>query len=97
MMTALRTALRLPPSNARAHFALARALEESGADREAIAELEQTLRIDPDHGRAHYVLARLHQKAGNAEAARREFDRHAQIKERDLNAQYRRLLISIRK
>jgi len=42
------------------------------------------------------VLARLHQKAGNAEAARREFDRHAQIKERDRNAQYRRLLISIR-
>jgi len=63
---------------------------------ERIAELEQTLRIDPDHGRAHYVLARLHQKAGAAEAARREFDRHAQIKERDRNAQYWRLLISIR-
>src|SRR5262249_42469765 len=94
-MTALRTALRLQPSNARAHFVLARALQESGADREAIAELEKTLRIDPDHGRAHYVLARLHQKAGNAEAARREFDRHAQIKERDRNAQYWRLLISI--
>lgn len=95
-MNALRSALRLQPSNARAHFLLARALQESGANQQAIAELEQTLRIDPDHERAHYVLARLHQKAGNAEAARREFDRHAEIKKRDLNAQYRRLLISIR-
>ncbi len=95
-MNALRNSLRLQPSNARAHFLLARALQESGADQEAIAELEQTLRIDPDHGRAHFVLARLHQKAGNTEAARIEFDRHSQIKKRDRDAQYRRLLISIR-
>ncbi|HUQ92368.1 MAG TPA: tetratricopeptide repeat protein [Bryobacteraceae bacterium] len=92
----LRKALRLQPSNTRAHFLLARALQESGANQEAVAELEQTLRMDPDHERAHYVLARLHQKAGNAAAAKREFDRHAQIKKRDSNAQYRRLLISIR-
>ena len=75
---------------------LARALQEGSADKDAIAELEQTLRIDPDHERAHYVLARLYQKTGSAEAARREFGKHAQIKKRDRNAQYRRLLISIR-
>ncbi len=95
-MKALRSALRLEPSNARAHFLLARALQESGADSDAIAELLQAIRIDPDHERAHYVLARLYQKVGNAHEARREFARHAQIKKRDSQAQYRRLLISIR-
>lgn len=93
---ALRTAVRLQPSYGRAHFLLARALQEGGAEQDAIAELEQTLRIDPDHERAHYVLARLYQKTGNAEAARREFGKHVQIKKLDTNAQYRRLLISIR-
>lgn len=94
--TALRTALKLRPADARAHFVLARALQESGADREAIAELEQTLRLDPDHERAHYVVARLYQKTGKADAAKREFERHASIKKRDRNAEYRRLLISVR-
>lgn len=92
----LRTATRLQASDARAHFLLARALQESGNDPEAITELEQVLKLDADHERAHYVLARLYQKAGNAAAAQREFDKHAQIKKRDGNAQYRRLLIAIR-
>ena len=93
---ALRKAAGLQPSHARARFLLARALQESGADPEAIAELEQVLRLDPAHERAHYVLARLYQKAGRAEAAQREFDKHALIKKSDRNAQYRRLLIAIR-
>ena len=92
----LRTAVRLQPSNARAHFMLARALQESGEDTTAIAGLEQVLRLNPDHERAHYVLARLYQKAGKTDAARREFEKHARIKKSDRNAQYRRLLISIR-
>jgi tetratricopeptide (TPR) repeat protein len=95
-MNALGSALRLEPSNARAHFVLARALEESGANQQAVDELEKTLQLDPDHERAHYVLARLYQKAGKREAARREFKRHTEIKKRDSDAQYRRLLISIR-
>jgi tetratricopeptide (TPR) repeat protein len=93
---ALQKATSLQPSYTRARFLLSRALQESGADPEAIAELEQVLRLDPDHERAHYLLARLYQKTGKAEAAQREFDKHAQIKKRDRNAQYRRLLIAIR-
>ena len=93
---ALRTAVRLQPSNARAHFMLARARQESGEDTAAIAGLEQVLRLNPDHERAHYVLARLYRKAGKTDAARREFEKHARIKKSDSNAQYRRLLISIR-
>jgi len=36
-------------------------------------------------------IGELHQKAGNAVAARIEFEKHVQIKERDRNAQYRPL------
>jgi Tfp pilus assembly protein PilF len=51
---------------------------------------------DPDHERAHYTLARLYQKKGDLQNARLEFEKHKNIKVRDKNAQYRRLLISIR-
>ncbi|MEX2260942.1 MAG: tetratricopeptide repeat protein [Bryobacteraceae bacterium] len=95
-VTVLRRSLALQPSNARTHFVLAKALQEGGAGDEAIAELTETLRIDPDHERAHYVLARLYQKKGETERARLEFEKHRQIKARDRNAQYRRLLISMR-
>jgi Tfp pilus assembly protein PilF len=71
-------------------------LQESGADQEAIAQLRETLRLDPGHERAHYVLGRLYQKMGQAEQARIELEKHKQIKERDRNAQYRRLLITMR-
>jgi tetratricopeptide (TPR) repeat protein len=92
----LRTSVRLQPDNPRARFALARALQESGDDAGAVAELGHVLRLDPDHERAHYVLARLHHKAGNAELAKTEFARHAAIKKREANSRYTRLLISIR-
>jgi predicted Zn-dependent protease len=93
---ALRTASGLSPHDARTRFALARALQEGGADSEAVVELERVLQGDPDHERAHYVLARLLQKEGKTEAAKAEFAKHAQIKKRDANARYKRLLISIR-
>lgn len=93
---ALRKSLQLDPSNVRAHFLLARALQESGAQDAAIAELKQVVRMDPDHERAHYLLARSYQKTGDTESAKVEFEKHKNIKARDQNAQYRRLLISIR-
>jgi Tfp pilus assembly protein PilF len=52
--------------------------------------------MDPDHERGHYLLARLYQKVGDAESAKVEFEKHKSIKVKDQNAQYRRLLISIR-
>lgn len=93
---ALRAAIQLQPGFVRARFALARALQESGAGAEAIGELEQVIRLDPGHERAHYVLARLYQNAGKSEAAKVEFARHAQVNKRDANASYKRLLIEIR-
>lgn len=93
---ALRTAIRIQPNDARARFVLARALQESGSDADAVAELERVLRLDPNHERAHYVLARLYQKAGKSDAAKAEFAKHAQIKKGEANSQYKRLLISIR-
>ena len=75
-MNALRRALHLDPSNVRARFLLARALQETGAEDLAIAELKQMLAMDPDHERGHYVLARLYQKKGDTEAARLEFEKH---------------------
>jgi tetratricopeptide (TPR) repeat protein len=95
-MTALRTSLRLNSASVRARFLLAKALQDSSADDAAIAELKQVLKLDPDHERGHYLLARLYQKTGQSESARLEFEKHKNIKARDQNAQYRRLLISIR-
>jgi tetratricopeptide (TPR) repeat protein len=95
-IAALRRSLQLDPSNVRSHFLLARALQETGAQDAAISELKQVLQMDPDHERAHYLLARLYQKSGDAERAKMEFEKHKNIKARDQNAQYRRLLISIR-
>jgi tetratricopeptide (TPR) repeat protein len=95
-MAALQKTIALEPSHVRAHFLLARALQEAGDANLAIAELQETLRLDPDHERAHYVLAQLYQKTGDTQRARSEFEKHKQIKERDRNMQYRRLLISIR-
>ncbi len=95
-VNALRRALYLDPSNVRARFLLARALQETGAEDLAIAELKRMLAMDPDHERGHYVLARLYQKKGDTEAARLEFEKHKIIKVRDQKMQYRRLLISIR-
>lgn len=95
-MSALRRSLRLDPSNIRARFLLAKALQDTGAEDLAISELKQLLAMDPDHVRAHYMLARLYQRKGDNEGARLEFEKHRTIKVRDQNAQYRRLLISIR-
>jgi Tfp pilus assembly protein PilF len=67
-----------------------------GADDAAIGELKQVLAMDADHERAHYMLARLYQRKGDNEGARLEFEKHRTIKARDQNAQYRRLLISMR-
>ena len=58
--------------------------------------MKQLLKMDPDHERGHYLLARLYQKSGDSESAKVEFEKHKNIKARDQNAQYRRLLISIR-
>lgn len=95
-VAAFQKSLALDPANSRAHFLLSRAWQEANDDPKALIELKETLRLDPDHERAHYVLARLYQKLGDADSARREFESHKQIKERDRKAQYRRLLISIR-
>jgi predicted Zn-dependent protease len=95
-MNALRRSLQLDPSNIRARFLLARALQETGAEKVAISELKQMLALDPNHERGHYLLARLYQKTGDTESARLEFEKHKTITVRDQNAQYRRLLISIR-
>jgi predicted Zn-dependent protease len=95
-MDALRRSLQLDPSNVRARFLLARALQETGAETAAISELKTLLAMDSDHERGHYMLARLYQKRGDAVNARLEFEKHRLVKTRDQNTQYRRLLISIR-
>jgi tetratricopeptide (TPR) repeat protein len=95
-IAALQRSIALDPSNSRAHFALGRAWQQQGDDARAIAAWKQVLQIDADHERAHYVLGQLYQRKGDAEGAKRELAAHKQIKERDRNAQYRRLLITMR-
>ncbi len=95
-LRSLRKSVELEPSNSRARFQLARALEESGDEGQAMEELKATVKIDPNHERAHYVLGRLYQKQGNAQLARQELEAHRNLKEKDKQAQYQRLLITIR-
>ena len=86
----------MDPSSARAHFQLSRAWQERGDEQRAIEELKAAIQIDPQHERAHYVLGRLYQKQGNTDLAQKELEAHRNIKEKDKQAQYQRLLITIR-
>jgi tetratricopeptide (TPR) repeat protein len=95
-IAALRKSVGLDPSNSRARFQLARALDDAGQTGQAIEELKETVRLDPKHERAHYVLGRLYQKEGNTGLARQEMEIHRGLKENDKQAQYQRLLITVR-
>jgi len=52
-----RTALRMKPDSALAHFHLGNTLHKMGRVPEAIAEYQASLRIDPDVPEVHYELA----------------------------------------
>jgi tetratricopeptide (TPR) repeat protein len=69
----LRTAVRLDPKFAEAHYELAQLYEDESLDSQAIPEYEIYVRLSPDNTKAHYRLARLYQKHQNKVAAAREF------------------------
>jgi tetratricopeptide (TPR) repeat protein len=56
-IAAYRTALRIKPGDAGAHYNLGVALRDQGKLDEAIAQLREAIRIKPDHAEAHSHLA----------------------------------------
>ena len=66
--------VRLQPSRARAHAALAYAQEQSGRIEEAVRSFEAAVALDPRFVEAHNGLGIAHQRAGRFGEALRSFD-----------------------
>lgn len=92
----LKKAVQLEPNSSRSRFHLARALELEGDLDGAVAELQTAIKLDPKHQSAHYVLGRIYQRQGKTELAKAELASHQELKNSDRNAEFRRLLITLR-
>jgi tetratricopeptide (TPR) repeat protein len=71
---ALRRSLRIDPSQAPAHLALANVLQDQGQIDSAITSYRRALRLEPDSAQAHNDLGTALYARGNLEEAIREFE-----------------------
>ena len=71
--------LAAEPENAMVLFGLAKEYEKAGRDEELIAALNRYLRLHNDEGNAYGMLARAYLSLGNREAARRSYQRGAEV------------------
>jgi len=65
-ITALRTAIKVAPDSAKAHFTLGRALLDQDRLPEAIEELEKALLLDADYMPAHRAMQEAFAKTGDS-------------------------------
>ncbi|MBK5290563.1 MAG: tetratricopeptide repeat protein [Acidobacteriia bacterium] len=70
-VTCLREAVGRVPASARAHFEFGRALQETGGNPEAAAELEKAITIEPSRWAAHVLLGKIYLRMGREEEGRR--------------------------
>ena len=70
--TNLRTAIRLDPQFAQAHFQLGVVLEDSNQVQAAISEFRESAHLDPNYAEPHFALARVYGKLGESALARKE-------------------------
>jgi tetratricopeptide (TPR) repeat protein len=68
----LRSALRIDPAFAPAHYRLGTVLDESGKPDAAIQELLQAASIDPSFAEPHITLAHIYNRQGRHDAAKDE-------------------------
>ena len=67
------------PDNALVMFVLAKEYEKAGRDGDVIEMLTRYLAAHDDEGNAYGMLARAYERAGNREAARKTYERGAEV------------------
>lgn len=78
-VTALESAARIAPANAKCHEQLARAYEQTGEMEKAQRQMEEAVRLDNGNARLHYQLGQMYRHAGKATQAKDELDRSAKL------------------
>ena len=82
-IAAYRTAIRLKPDYAEAHYNLGIALHDQGKLEEAIAEYRTAIRLKPDYANAHYNLGLALHDQGKLEEAIAEYRAAIRLKPDD--------------
>ena len=75
----LRTMLESDPDNTAVLFGLAKEYEKAGRDEEVIEVLTDYLQRADDEGNAYGMLASAYLKTGRREAARKAYERGAEV------------------
>jgi adenylate cyclase len=85
-VAAAHAALAIDPTNAEAHCAMARRLEERGRDEDALAELRKGLELNPDSWELNKALANFYMFRGKIADARQHFEKAAAVMDTDYHA-----------
>jgi adenylate cyclase len=85
-VAAAHAALAIDPTNAEAHCAMARRLEERGRDEDALAELRKGLELNPDSWELNKALANFYIFRGKIADARQHFEKAAAVMDSDYHA-----------
>jgi len=76
----LRSAIKLDPTLAEAHYQLGVVLTEQGDDPQAVAEFERAIALQPNFAEAHYRAAQLFERAGQKEKAQAELAEYDRLR-----------------
>jgi tetratricopeptide (TPR) repeat protein len=68
----LRSAIRLDPNLAPAHFQLGNILESNRRTKDAIEQFQAAARLDPGYAEPHYALARIYRQLGDTDDSKQE-------------------------
>jgi len=83
-----RTAIRLHPNDAAAHYELGNSLDEEGDRDGAIAEYRTAIRLQPDHAQAHNNLGNVLHQEGDLDGAIAEWRTAIRLHPHDAVAHY---------
>jgi len=78
-----RSAVEFDPQSARAHYALGRALLETGSYQESAHELEIAERLAPESSRIRFYLSKAYQRLGRPQDSKREQAAFLALKDKD--------------
>jgi tetratricopeptide (TPR) repeat protein len=83
----LEKAVELAPTNPQAHLRLGMAYARKNRVKEAQVHLEAAVRLDPNDAPSHYQLGRYYKQVNDLVAAKKEFDRVAEIQNQAIETQ----------
>ena len=81
----LRTAIRLMPQSAEAHYLLAQLALQRNRLQDAQEELARSVQADPDRSKTHFSMSIVERRMGRTADADLEFARYQELKLREEN------------